>query len=133
MSNITRNVLHVPIFVEIVVLIATIILCVFESIVTENYLSSKFSSRLALMFCVMTEIFMFSWLGQRLQDKSVDVCDKIYAMKWQKFLEHSNTRVRKDFELLITITMMRSRRAEVLNAGGFMKLNFGAFMSVSLM
>lgn len=130
MSKLTREVFHIPIFIEIVVLIATIILCVFESIVTENYLSSKFSSRVTLMSCVMTEIFMFSWVGQRLQDKSADVCGKIYEMQWLK-MQHLNEKDRKSFGYLMKITMMRSKRPEILNAGGFLKMNFGAFMSVS--
>lgn len=126
-TKLSLTTLHIPILIEISVLVVAIILCVFELIVTDNYSKSYFSVRLSLIFCVLTEIGIFSMFGQQLQDKSSGVSEKIYATDWPMFFYSYG----KDGKFLMMITAMRSRRAEVLTAGGFMKLNLGTFMSVS--
>jgi hypothetical protein len=122
--------LYIPILVEVSTLVFAIILCLFEWILEEDYFSTKFSSRSNLLVCVINEIATLSFFGQRLTEKSSAICEKIYNIEWND-LRQKNFRSYKELRSLMVITMIRSKRVEVISAGGIMNFNLPTFMAVS--
>jgi hypothetical protein len=132
MSDKLRQILFIPLLFQIVMLALMISLCSFEAVSSENYLSTKFSARGNLVICVINEVFMFSFYGEKLLHESRMISDKIYTSKWYLFYSSSSNRsVVKEFSSLMQITMMRANKPIKLSAGGFTTMSFQTFMSVS--
>jgi hypothetical protein len=126
-----KDFFYVPIFIEVTTLVFSIILCWLEWIMIEDdYFSSKFSSRLNLVICVVNEVATIAFIGQKLQDESSAVCDKIYNIDWNS-LKNSNCKHYREMRSLIVITMMRAKRVEAISAGGILNFNCSTFTAVS--
>jgi 7tm Odorant receptor len=131
-----RELLFTPILIEFTMLVFTFIICLFEWMMVDDYMSSKFSSRFNLVACAINEIFTFCLLGQRLELKSAAICEKIYNMKWEqlKISKNSDLKLKssKEMRSLMVITMIRANRTESISAGGLMEFNLSTYMAVSL-
>jgi hypothetical protein len=70
---------------EMLMLIVSISLAVFEAVKLDSYLTSKFIARSNLVGCVTNEIFSFSLLGEVIQHESQMISEMIYSGNWYNF------------------------------------------------
>jgi hypothetical protein len=116
---------------EMMMLVLSICLCIFEAIKLDDYFSSRFSARLNLMFCVIMEIFTFSLLGEQIQQESQMISNQIYNGNWYNFTSSKNPKISKTFKALMNMTMMRAERVVEISAGGISTMSYETFMTVS--
>jgi hypothetical protein len=141
-------------FFEMLMLILSISLCLFEAVKLDSYYTPKFIARSNLVGCVINEIFSFSLLGEVIQHESQMISEMIYNSNWYNFNFHkrssvkaccsnaaasskaqypckANSKAVKEFKALINMTMIRAKRNVQISAGGFFIMNFETYLNVS--
>lgn len=127
-----KNILFIPMLLEVLFMAFVITLCMFEAVVLEDFTRSMLIIRVNLLACVITEIFMFCHGGQLIQNESLLVRDRMYNSNWYHLFGTSrSSNDLMELKSLINMTSMRSDDSITISAGGFISITYETFFSVS--
>lgn len=103
----------------------------FEAATIQEYSTSRISTRFSTIAEALTDIFMFSYLGQRIIQESSAVSDGIYNSNWYELAFSTQKKNMKTLMSMLQLSMLRASKPIKISAGGFMTLHLPSFMTVS--